>query len=276
LVAEFLKAGSYLRNWSPQTIETYQKGLLDYAKTHSALAKSELEKWVVEMRSRGMSPGGVNVHIRTMNSFLSYLREDGIEVPKPLKLMKATLKVKTLLSPEDISKLVKFKPVGRIERRTWTLTLLLLDTGIRINEALTLTVRKVDLDNLMLTVMGKGSKERRVVFSRVLRAALWKSVKSKRPDQLLFSNYDGGKLMRRNIYRDMTTLMRKVGVKVKVHPHLLRHCYASSFIKQGGDIFRLSRLLGHTAVSTTQLYLRSLGVEDLKEGSAGLSPLTLE
>jgi site-specific recombinase XerD len=107
LVAEFLKAGSYLRNWSPQTIETYKKGLDDFARTHSTLTKAELEKWVVEMRSRGMSPGGVNVHIRTMNSFLSYLREDGLDVSKPLKLLKATLTVKTLLSVEDVQKLVK-------------------------------------------------------------------------------------------------------------------------------------------------------------------------
>jgi hypothetical protein len=70
LIEEFLKAGSYLRNWSPQTSLTYKKGLDSFSRSHSTLSKTELEKWVVGMRSRGLSPGGVNVHIRSMNSFL--------------------------------------------------------------------------------------------------------------------------------------------------------------------------------------------------------------
>lgn len=262
VIEDFLKAGLYLRNWSQQTADTYQR-MLRHAP--AKLTKESLEKWVMALRERGLSPGGVNVHIRSMNALLGWLREDNPNVPKPLKLLKTTLRVKTLLTAGDIKLLVNFKPRNRVEKRTQALMLTLLDTGVRIDEALSLKVRGIDIDGLTMKVLGKGSKERMVLISPALRGILYRVCKGRSPESLVFPTFKGQKLMRRNVYRDFSEMARRTGVRTHVHPHLLRHQFAANFIKQGGDVFRLSRLLGHTSVTTTQLYLRSLGVEDLRD-----------
>jgi integrase/recombinase XerD len=85
---------------------------------------------------------------------------------------------------------------------------------------------------------------------------------------------DGRQWSRRNAYRDLTRLCRSLGITTaRVNPHAFRHCFAVTYVRNGGDIYRLSRILGHTSISTTQLYLRSMGLEHLQEGHAKFSPL---
>jgi integrase/recombinase XerD len=77
-----------------------------------------------------------------------------------------------------------------------------------------------------------------------------------------------------NAYRDIKTLCRSAGVVgAHIHPHAFRHCFAVTYVRRGGDIYRLSRLLGHASITTTQRYLRSMGIEHLKEGHEQFSPL---
>jgi integrase/recombinase XerD len=99
-----------------------------------------------------------------------------------------------------------YRPKSRIGRRTYTLILTLLDTGLSIEEALTLPVAGVDWDAMALRVMGKGSKERLVPFSLTLRPHLWRLAHARKG--LVFASYSGAKLTRRNIYKEMTNLCR--------------------------------------------------------------------
>src|SRR5262245_24761620 len=90
IVDRFLKAGRYLRNWSEKTIETYQQSLRDLP--DAPLTKPILDQWVIGLRQRGLTPGGINVRIRSVNSFLSWLKEEGeIDQPIRLKLLKVPL-----------------------------------------------------------------------------------------------------------------------------------------------------------------------------------------
>jgi integrase/recombinase XerD len=91
----------------------------------------------------------------------------------------------------------------------------------------------------------------------------------------LFASRSGLLLSYRNVFRDVQRFCQRVGVSVHVHPHLFRHQFAVTYIRQGGDIYRLSRLLGHTAITTTQIYLRSMGIDDLRTGQERLTPLRL-
>ena len=148
-------------------------------------------------------------------------------------------------------------------------------TGIRINEALTLQRSKVDFADMLLTVFGKGAKERKVPFTLELRPVLfrWLSHPKTPASALVFVTRTGGRVSHRNAFREVQLLAKRAGLQAHVHPHLFRHQYAANFIRHGGDIYRLSRLLGHTTVTVTQTYLRSLGVEDLRSGRERLSPL---
>lgn len=275
----FVEHGLFLRNWTPATIRTYKQGLR--ALDLEIPTRLDLDNWVVQLRTRGLSAGGCNMYIRTVNAYLSWLWEQH-KTPEHLKvrLLRAPLKQLTLLSDHDVRRLMLYKPVTRLEQRTHTLALTLLDTGIRITEAITLQRSKINLEQQFLTVTGKGRKERVVPCSPELRKVLWRYLQT-HTSPWAFPTREKKKspgktrnITQRNAFRDITDLCVELKIATHVHPHLFRHTYAATFIRQKGDLFRLSRILGHTAVTTTQMYLRSLGIIDLLRDEVRISPLT--
>ncbi len=296
LFEEYLKHGMYLRGWSEKTKIIYKRAFTSYQKSlcscpqdgargdaeapvNSLLSKTHLEAWVISRREAGMSPSGINIYIRAMNAFSSWLKEEGHIQGEPIvcKQLRAPQKAISVFSSQDISLILSFKPRGFYELRTWTLLQGLLDTGCRVDEILGLRETDVDFENMLLSVHGKGSKYRKVPFSQDARKLFFRYGNVlKRKDlkfTLFFGNRHGGKLRYRNIYRDLINLCKKIGITKRVHPHLTRHTFACHFMKNGGSIYTLSRILGHSSVSTTQIYIRGLGIEDFKEEHARLSPL---
>jgi integrase/recombinase XerD len=216
------------------------------------------------------------MYARTCNSYLSWLHAEGhLAAPLRVKLLRAPHHQKTLLTSADIRLLMHCRLQTLTERRTWTVILLMLDTGIRVSEALGIERARVDLDGSVLTVMGKGRKERVVPFSLEMRKALYRWMTASPAQDLLFTSRSGLPLSYRNVFREVQRFAKRIGLTTPVHPHLLRHCFAASYIRRGGDIYRLSRLLGHTSINTTQIYLRSMGLEDLRMGHERLTPLHL-
>ena len=207
---DFIKHGVYLRGWARKTVRTYRQGLNAFqmalgqpgdlhpsgatGTVSFVLTKAHLDTFVIWMRERGLSPGGCDMYIRTVNSYLSWLKEEG-HLPQPLriKLLPDPKKPLATFSSTDIRLIVSFRPKGRLQVRTWTLLLTLIDTGIRIEEALSLERAKVDLDNLTLRVLGKGSKERLVPISLELRKHLFRMT-SKTDGRFVFATSSGTRL----------------------------------------------------------------------------------
>lgn len=268
-IPQFLEYGRYVRNWSPRTVRCYSKALAVYTRTGSEMpTKANLQAFVARMRQEGRSVGGCNVCIRTVNSLLTWMHDEGlIADPLKVKLLRAERTVVTALSDADLKRLLWAPSKGT---RAWVLIALILDTGLRIDEALGLERSNVDLERLTLKVMGKGRKERLVPISSQLRKHLWRWLK-KSTGRYVFCTRSGGRLNYRNAYRDVQTICHSRGVVA--HPHAFRHCFAVTYIRNGGDIYKLSRILGHTSITTTSLYLRSMGLETLREGHEQLSPL---
>jgi integrase/recombinase XerD len=176
-------------------------------------------------------------------------------------------------SDTEVRRILALRPTARTMLRAWTLFVTLVDTGLRIEEALSLERERVDLDRLTLTVRGKGGRDRIVPISTECRKALFR-LSSKQDARYVFSTDDGERLSYRNAYRDLKAVCRLAGVRgPHVRPHCIRHYFAVSHLRAGGDLYRLSRILGHTSISTTQVYLRSMGLEHLQEGHAKYSPL---
>jgi hypothetical protein len=120
----------------------------------------------------------------------------------------------------------------------------------------------------------KGHRVRLVPISVEGRKALFKWLSRSDTGRYVLGTKQGRPWSRRNAYRDLTILCRQLGITgARVNPHAFRHCFAVSYIRNGGDLYRLSRILGHASISTTQLYLRSMGLEHLQEGHAKFSPL---
>lgn len=270
---QFIQSGLYLRNWSPKTAFIYRRS---WRGIEEALggppaefpSKSELERWIVWMRQKQYSPGGINICIRAVNSLYSWLKEQGhITQTIRLKQFKYHPNPITVFSEAEIKALVSKKPKRLTYLRTWIMIVLMLDTGSRIDEVLNLQKGDLDFDNLLVTVKGKGSKVRRIPFSPEMRKHLW-AYTQKVSGVYVFGTRNRTKITYRNAYRGIKQCFLAVGVSgAHVHPHNLRHTFACNYIKRNGNIFTLSRLLGHASVSTTQTYLRGLQVEELKHHS---------
>jgi len=150
--------------------------------------------------------------------------------------------------------------------RLQALISLMLDTGVRIEEALTLRIGDMDLDNLLLTVYGKGRKERRVPFSFELRKVLFRygQIRAKACPQsdLLFPSRRQTRWDQRNSLRGLHLRQDKLGLP-RFGWHRLRHTFAINYLRSGGEVVRLSRVLGHSQISTTMRYVH-LMTEDLQ------------
>jgi len=265
MFTEFLKSGVYLRNWSPKTVKIYERTFKSYGS--EPITKASLDAWIIRMREKGLTPGGCNVYIRCMNAFCEWMFLEGKTTERlKLKLFHVNPPPVTVLEPTDIRRLMTTLPKRSSYLRVSTLCMLLLDTGLRIDEALQLTRESIDLDNLLVTVRGKGNKVRRIPFSPEMRKHLYRYMaRVNRP--FVFGTATGTKMSYRNARRSIGLCFKTAGVTKHVHPHLLRHTFAANYMRNNGNVYQLSRLLGHASVVTTERYLRGLQVQELKHVS---------
>ncbi len=222
---------------------------------------------IQKLLARGTSPISVNTYLRGVKAYCGWLKEENLlkEVFK-VQFLKAEQKVLNTFTSEQVRAIIAFKPSGTNLTRAHVVACVLLDTGLRISEVLALTKEHVDLDNFTIRVIGKGGKHRVIPFSVDLRRILWKySVKHCRSATLLFGTGHDTLVTVCNFERDFKALGKKVGITgVRMSPHTCRHSFACEYLRRGGNLEFLRRILGHSSILTTQKYLRSLGVEDLQ------------
>ena len=274
----FIREKRFLDNISPLTIKSYEVSFQKFEQYATELSKPSLNDFVIGMREEGLKPGGINVKIRSINSFLSWCFEnnhtDGHLKIKQLKTAETTIKT---FSDAHIKALLRFKPKSKYQWRFYAITCLLIDSGARIEEGLGLKVTGVDFDQLFITIRGKGDKERIVPISPELRKILYTfetKHRIKGYSDYFFSTRDGAKVIYRNYIKELLGVAEELGITgVRISPHGFRHYFSLNYLKQGGDIYTLSRILGHTTVSTTEVYLRSMGIEQIRE-SVKFSPLS--
>jgi integrase/recombinase XerD len=169
--------------------------------------------------------------------------------------------------PDAVAALLKWKPKETGQHRLSALICFLLDSGARIDEALSITWKDLNLNDCLVTLWGKGRKQRTVPFSNELRRRLYlwsrKSTFTQATD-FVFCTRQGLKQGRRNVLRDVKILCRELGFEPPARTlHACRHSFATFFIRSGGNPLTLQRLLGHTSLEMTRRYV-SLNVEDLR------------
>lgn len=218
----------------------------------------------------------VNTWAKAVNAFLLWLHAQGhMTAKRAIAPLKTEKRVLALLTTEELKRLVTFKPKTMDSWRAYALAATAIDTGIRIDEALGLRQDDVDFENLLLKVRGKGRKERIVPFSFELRRVLfkWEQAREKHqwPAEWVFPTRGGAKLNQRNALRAHHILLKRLGIP-KSGFHRLRHTFATSYLQNGGEVVRLSRVLGHTQITTTMRYLH-LMTTDLQKPHQQLSIL---
>lgn len=256
---QFIRERQFLANVTPATVEWY-KNSFRWLPTESP-SQTELKDAVLRMRERGLKATGCNSVIRAINAYLKW-SSSSLKIP--------ALKEPELILPtftaQQLRLLVAWKAKSKCQRRLHLLVLFLLDTGCRISEALNLRVREIDFDNLLVTLDGKGRKQRIVPFSFELRKHLFRYVRDfgRKPDALLLASRNETILGRRVMLRDVKLLCGRLGFDPPLRTlHAFRHTMASNFIRRGGSVVILQRLLGHSSLSTTMKYVH-MQTEDLR------------
>jgi site-specific recombinase XerD len=225
--------------------------------------------------ARGVKPVSVNSWLTGVRAYGIWLWKEGHLKEKPrIELLKCEKKILATFGEQHIKALINWKPVGSNQARAHTMGLVALDSGLRVSEMLSLPRQNVDFDNLVLRVQGKGNKQRLVPMSVELRKSLCRYL-GKHNHALVFATRTGTALTVRNSERDFKVMCQKAGIEgVRCSWHTLRHTFAVNYLRAGGNLYYLQRILGHSSISTTERYLRSLGIDDLKKVHDGLSLLS--
>ena len=257
----------YLLNVSHKTLVYYGCAFRAWEK-HSGDGRPVT--WIKNMLDSGIKPVSVNTYICALNA---YWKWEGAGTAK-IKYIKEEEKILLTFTPEQIARIVNSKPVGRNETRARAAALTALDTGMRIQELLNLRRTDVDFDNLLFRVHGKGNKHRLVPMSIELRKLLFRYLSQHQFDRV-FATARGTSPTQRNLSRDFKLLCSRLGISgVRCSFHTLRHSFSVEYLKAGGNVLYLQRILGHTTLEMTNRYVRSLGIEDLKAVHSGLSLLS--
>jgi len=212
-----------------------------------------------------LSPKTLQGHVRALKAFSSWLYADGYteeNVLSNLKMPKAPVKLMEPLTPDEISRVI-----GSIDRNTLTgarnyaMLVTLLDTGLRASELANIALGNLDLTDGFIKAMGKGSKERIVPVGKFVRMTLWNYIERIRPRYGVSDNNYlflalGGKPILVNTVKLLFSRLAKVSGVKRLHAHLCRHTFAINYLMNGGDIFSLREILGHTTLEMVNHYLR--------------------
>jgi len=254
---------------APRTVEAYSRDLAGLARRlgrpPSTATAEELEHWLAELRAEGLSPATIGRRAAAARTFFKHLKLLGSRDDNPaaeLALPKRTRRLPRTLSVAEVERLIDAADgTTPRARRDRALVELLYGAGLRVSEAVGLDKTGVDLESRIVRAIGKGNKERIVPIGRQGADALRRYLAHGRPHldvrhrPELFLNARGGALTRAGAFLILRRLAEKAGLEQgRVHPHLLRHSFATHLLEGGADLRSVQEMLGHADLATTELY----------------------
>ena len=252
-----------------RTVEAYRRDLAGLAGFLGAQLRtasvSDLERYTAELRAAGLAASTLARRTAAARTFFRHLQLVGVRDDNPaaeVTLPRRTRRLPRTLSPGEVERLIE-AAAGTSPRalRNRALVELLYGAGLRVSEAVGLEKAGVDLDGRLVRVLGKGNKERVVPIGRPAAEAVRRYLSRGRPyldarhRPELFLNARGGPLTRAGAFLILRKLAAKAGLEPeRVHPHLLRHSFATHLLEGGADLRSVQEMLGHADLSTTELY----------------------
>ncbi len=299
LITRFLEHLEIGKNKSQKTVENYHHYLQRFAEFYGEREMGDLSlndvhsyqlhlNRYVDKRERSLSVKTQNYHLIALRAFLKYLVREDIESlpPEKIDLKKIPERIVDFLTREEVERLFDAVTVGhesggelqdKIAARDRAMLETLYSTGLRVSELVSLNRSQVDLERREFTVRGKGRKPRIVFLSQrcvdFLRAYLEKRADNWEPLFISFSrnredeNLSLGEKRRLTAYTVEEVVRRAsklAGLGKKVTPHVLRHSFATELLHNGADIRSVQEMLGHSSITTTQIYTHSTN-ERLRE-----------
>ena len=256
-------------------IKKFQNYLVRHEKDFVEVEADDITLFLKEQRRKKISSRSLARAVAALRQFYKYLKDENKVAANPAEKIQTPEVKKSLpdyLTLEEIEELFQcIKEDEPFELRDKAMFELLYSSGLRISEACNLKLEDVDLENMFLTVRGKGGRERLVPFGEKSLLILRKYLESARDDILknrfsdyLFISKKGDYLNRKSVWRLLKKYLARTGIKKVVTPHTFRHSFATHLIENNADLRSVQELLGHIDISTTQIYTH-LASRTLKE-----------
>lgn len=251
-IAAYSRDLNRLAHWcQSRNIVDWQRFSADDARTHAAT-----------LHQSGLSGRSIHRALSAGRTFFGWLRREqrvqqdpfsSISAPKSAKKLPSTLTI------EEVTQLVEFDADDSLTIRDCAMFELVYSSGLRLSELVAVDVEDFDSDDQMLRVLGKGNKTRLVPVGRQARKAIkaWLKVRpelSSAGETALFTGQHGRRLGSRGVQRRLQRLSKICALPQDVHPHMLRHSFASHLLQSSGDLRAVQELLGHANIATTQIY----------------------
>jgi len=270
LINDYLDFLKDIKGLSLNTTKSYQRDLTklsNFSKasgiTNFAMLTDEIcSSWISDLFQKNVSPRSIQRHISSAKGFFNYAKKNNLVQDSPFELIsspKSPNYLPSVLSPEEVSQLLNFEPKNIQEKRDIAVIELIYSSGLRVSEAVNSNLNDFEEGKNFLRVIGKGSKTRLVPVGRYAKSALnaWLLERKKLPteDEALFVNLRGGRISARSIQEKIKNIALMQGLP-PVNPHMLRHSFATHLLESSGDLRSIQELLGHSSLSTTQIYTR--------------------
>jgi integrase/recombinase XerC len=266
----FLDHLAHERRLSSNTITAYRRDLDAFAAelqrieiTDPAKVNEHQVRALIARRHRqGLGPRSIQRLLSSIRSFYRYLMREGLSGGNPaaaVKAPKAPKKLPQTLDTDAVARLLDFEAATPLAIRDKAIMELFYSSGLRLSELATLRWDELDLASGLLRVTGKGNKTRMVPIGSVASKALveWRKVRGNFAgfeQPCIFVSNRGTPISVRTIQSRIRYWAKKQGLPQQVHPHLLRHSFASHILESSGDLRAVQELLGHADISTTQVY----------------------
>ena len=265
---KYIDSLAYERKLSKNTINSYEENLFkfqDFLKGKDPLkaTKEDIESF---LKQEARKKATTKAHYFTVltNFYLFCISNNltNINPCETIHLPKIPQKLPNYLTYEEVDKLLNMPLKTPYDYRTKAMLELLYATGMRVSELLSLRFTNIDLENTLVRVEGKGSKERIIPFNETSKEYLKIYLEEYRPLLIkngknydeLFLNNRGTPITRQGLFKLLKNLCQSVGITKNVSPHVLRHSFATHLLDAGADLRVIQEFLGHENISTTQIY----------------------
>ena len=280
------------KRYSDLTVESYRteiKGYLEFFKEKNIKVKdiknSDIKDYLTYIKKGETSDRTLAHNVSVIRTFYKFLLTLKIIERNPtefLELPKLRKKLPTVLSKEEVEKLLDINLTDCYSYRNKAMLELLYSTGLRVSELVNLELNNIDLENCMLKTIGKGNKERIIPISDYALYYVEKyineyrgSMLKKRINNYVFINNHGNPMTRQGFFKIIKNLALEKDIKTPISPHTLRHSFATHLLDYGADLRSIQEMLGHSNLSTTQIYTH-VSSEHLKDNYNNSHPHSKE
>lgn len=269
LIDEFLRYLIIDKGYSTNTVESYKNDLNKFSlfnknKNIKDITSTDLKEYVKYLNNELSSSRSISRNISCIKSFYKFLNIEKYINDNPSDVLyepKIKKSLPNILTEDEVVSILDIKLETPYDYRNNAMLELMYATGLRVSELVNLKLQDIDFSEDLIRTFGKGNKERVIPMGDYASLYLKKYINDyrplmlkKRPCEYVFLNNHGLGLTRQAYFKIIKEIARIKGIKKDISPHTLRHSFASHMLKHGADLRTIQELLGHSDISTTQIY----------------------